>query len=162
MNEHLIPVEVADPDLDEDALRHRIAAGIATRRQLALENGLEFDALARGQAFLAVGDESPLKDLQLFQDKISVHLIIAPRAYARFGFLASVLKRLRWELHGLVVFYCNLLGQRQIVFNERLVHYLNTVSDHLQSAERLADQVVALQRRVEALERQLDEGTDEH
>ncbi|MBC8253989.1 MAG: hypothetical protein H8E35_08165 [Ardenticatenia bacterium] len=162
MSEHLIPVEVADPDLDEDALRQRIAAGIATRRQLALENGLEFDALAHGQTFLAAADDSPLKDLQLFQDKISVNLIITPRAYSRFGILASPLTRLRREIHGLVAFYCNRLGMRQIVFNERLVHLLSTLCYQVQSVEGLADQVAALQRQIEALERQLDEGTDEH
>jgi hypothetical protein len=161
MCEYTVPVEVSDPAIDEAALRRRVNEGIVKRQQLAIERGLDFEGLARGQAFITADDEFPLQDLQLYQDKIRVSLVLTPRPYMRLGFLMPILTRLRQEFHGLVAFYCNLLGQRQILFNERLVQLLVTFSYRLQSTENLASQLATLQRQVETLEHQLKKADED-
>jgi hypothetical protein len=155
MNDSTIPIEVGDPALDAAALRQRVADGITRRRQMAVERGLDFESLARGQLLMIATSDHWLKDLQLYQDKIHVHVVPAPSPYTDLRFLAAILTRLRKEFHGLAAFYCNLLGQRQILFNEKLVQILNVFSHSLKSAESMADQVADLQQRVEALEQRL-------
>lgn len=155
MNDYTIPIEVGDPALDAAALRQRVADGITMRQQLAAERGLDFETLARGQLLMPAADQHWLKDLQLYQDKIHVHAALTSPPYTYLSFPAAILIRLKRELHGLAAFYCNLLGQRQILFNEKLVQILNVFSHSLESAESLVDRVAELQQRVELLEQQL-------
>jgi hypothetical protein len=155
MNDYTIPIEVGDPALDAAALRQRVAEGITMRRQLAVEQALDFENLARGQLLMTAADEHWLKDLQLYQDKIHVHVIPSPPPYTHLSFLTAILMRFKKEFHGLAAFYCNLLGERQILFNERLVQILNVFSHSLKSAESTAEQVADLHQRVEALEQRL-------
>lgn len=164
MNDHpvpVIPIEACDPEIDDD-LRRRITEGIARRQQAVVARGLDFEVLAYGRAVFSAPAEPSLEELRLYQDKIRVHLAISPRPYTRFGILTSVLTKVRQELHALAAFYCNLLGQRQILFNERLVQLLTAFSHRLQSTQRMADQLDTLQRRVEALESRLGERPHEH
>jgi hypothetical protein len=155
MSDYTLPIEVDDPALDAAVLHQRVLDGISQRRQLAVERGLDFENLARGQLLMAATNEHWLKDLQLYQDKIHVHTTLTPPPYTNLGFLTAILIRLKKELHGLAAFYCNLLGQRQILFNEKLVQILQLFSHSLESAESLADRVAELQQRVEILEQQL-------
>jgi hypothetical protein len=156
MNDYTIPIEVGDPALDAAALRQRVADGITMRQQLAVERGLDFETLARGQLLMPAADQHWLKDLQLYQDKIHVHTTLTPPPDTCLGFLTAILIRLKKEFHGLAAFYCNLLGERQILFNERLVQILNVFSYSLKSAESTADQVADLYQRVEALEQRFE------
>lgn len=156
-----IPIEIGDPAIDYATLRQTLATDIVKRRRLAVERNLDFVGLAQGRVFTMTSDEFSLRELQLYQDKIHVHLTLTPRPYTRFGFLRSIFTRLREELHGLAAFYSNLLGQRQILFNERLVQLLATLSFRLQATESLVDQVASLQQRIEALERQLERRTND-
>ena len=156
MNDDLLPFEVGDPTLDEAALRRTVAKGIATRQQLAEERGFDFESLAFGRVFTPVTDNLLLKDLWLYQDQIHVHTTVAPQHVTRFGFLPSILTRLKWSLHGLAVWYSNLLGLRQILFNVALVQFLMDLSQQLRSLESLANQVATLQQQVEELQQQMD------
>jgi hypothetical protein len=161
MSDHTIPIEIDDPALDAAALHQRVLDGISRRRQLAVERGLDFENLARGQLLMTATNEHWLKDLQLYQDKIHVHAALTPPPYTYLGFPMAILIRLKKEFHGLAAFYCNLLGERQILFNEKLVQILNVFSHSLESAESLADRVAELQQRVEILEQQLQKN-DKH
>jgi hypothetical protein len=155
MSDHAIPIEVDDSALDVAALHQRVLDGISRRRQLAVERGLDFENLARGQLLMTAAGEHWLKDLKLYQDKIHVHAALTSPPYTYLGFPTAILIRLKKELHGLAAFYCNLLGQRQILFNEKLVQTLKVFSHSLESAESLAGRVAELQQRVEILEQQL-------
>jgi hypothetical protein len=155
MSDYTIPIEVDDPALDAAALRQKVADGITRRRQLAVERGLDFESLVRGQLLMTATNEHWLKDLQLYQDKIHVHVVPAPPPHTHLSFLMAILMRLKKEFHGLTAFYCNLLGERQILFNEGLVQALTRFSHSLHSMENLADQVADLHQRVEALEQRL-------
>jgi hypothetical protein len=145
--------EAGHSSTEMDALCNRLAQDIARRRKLATERGLDFELVAHGERHVSQDTEADFDDLQLYRDKIRVHLVMAPRRYTRLGLLPQLADRLRRELHGLPVFYCNLLGQRQILFNDRLLHLLASFAQRLKVTEDVADQVQALQRRIEALER---------
>lgn len=155
MNDDILPIEVGDPALDEVALRRTVAKGIAKRQRLAIERGLDFESLASGRVLMPVTHDLLLKDLWLYQDQIHVHATVGPQPFARVGPLSSILTRLKWRLHGLAVSYSNLLGRRQIVFNETLVQFLTDLSQQLRSLESLADQLATLQQQVDTLEQQM-------
>jgi hypothetical protein len=155
-----IPVLFGTSEAEQAAFRQRIAEGIARRRQQAVERHLDFQRLALGEHTPQAG-ASPLADLRLYQDKIYLHPTPAVRFATGIKPLDSLLAKIRGELHNLAVFYCNRLGERQMLFNQRLVQLVATLADADQTAV-LDDRVSALEKRLAELERRSMEGTGDH
>jgi hypothetical protein len=157
MNHPELPIQVDDPEINQEVLRQRLAEGIAARRKMADERGLDFAVLAHGRAYVDTSGRSPWQDLQILKNKIAVHPTIVSRTGGRCWFLEPLVIRLRREMHGLVAFYCNLLGERQILFNEVLLRFLAEHPADPSSDRTPADRIAALEQRVERLERRLND-----
>ncbi|MBK8905046.1 MAG: hypothetical protein IPM53_27950 [Anaerolineaceae bacterium] len=68
----------------------------------------------------------------------------------------SLLARLKRPLHQLTLFYVNKLGQKQIIFNDRLLRAVNSLAsldeEKGREIQALREQMTHLQQRIEALE----------
>ena len=157
MSDSLIPLAFNCSEIDQVALQQRIAEGIARRREMAAIQGLDFERLARGEIAPAA-DASPWEHLLIYQNRICVQPSRVERFSTGVGLVDRLLARARRELHSIAIFYCNLLGQKQMLFNRELLQVLESIISLSHSIEALQTRVAAMEDRIASLERQRDEG----
>ena len=74
--------------------------------------------------------------------------------------LGAFVNRFKRELHQLVVYYVNMVAERQVVVNDALVHTLNHLVHGLESStvKDLQGQLTDLQERIQNLEARVQNG----
>ncbi len=153
-------IEIHDEQIDAQDIVHRIRANIHTRHEVAQAQGLDFDAFVEGQYpegkrhFDKVVYHN-LRRANATYDGITVKKYVSPRSVPLVG---KLVQRLRGVAHDLVIYYVNMLGSRQMLFNGALVHLLNSLMEGLeQDAAHNAQELAALQAQVRALRAQVAE-----
>lgn len=144
--------------VESDKLWKRIVEGIAQRREGAVRQGIDFDRLARGEV-APVTNASFWDRLRIYQDRIYVQPSRAERFSTGIGLLDRVLAFVRRELHGVALFYCNRLGQRQMLFNREILQLLLSLNNLNHSLGMLNTRVERLERRVLEMEALLRKDT---
>jgi hypothetical protein len=157
MSDSLIPLRFSCSGIDQTALQQRIAEGIVRRREMAAIQGIDFNRLARGEVVLGAS-ASPWDRLLIYQNRICVQPSRVERFSTGIGLVDRLLRRVRRELHSIVIFYCNLLGQKQMLFNRELLQVLESLISLSHSIEALQTRVAAMEDRIASLEHQRDEG----
>ncbi len=144
-----------------------IRARIDARRAEADRQGADFEMLAAGRMTpmkptgLQPETYESFERVRLGFDKIPVALSLTE---LRLPVIGPMLQRVRHALHGLVLYYVNMLAGKQMRFNEAVARTLGGVIaafEHKPSThelESLSCEVAALQKRVAELESRLQDG----
>ncbi len=146
-------IQIGDPEIDVQTIMTRIRAGLIEH---ALESEIEFPTFAvaraqRGEVTRFSQDlYDQLEQANLNYDQIWVELSLIERQMPLIGPFVNRFKR---ELHRVVVYYVNMLGERQVTMNDALVRVLNQLVESLETPD---PQVKALERRVAELEARLE------
>jgi hypothetical protein len=133
----------------------RIREGLVTH---ALDQAVEFPTFAIAQAEQGEATRFSeelyyqLEQANLNYDQIWVEL---SQVEGQMPLLGRFVNRFKRELHRLVVYYVNRLGERQVTMNDALVRTLNALVHNLEGEADRAD-VLALQQKVAALEARLE------
>lgn len=151
MRDSSLSVILACPNIDAIALHQRIVEGIARRREAATRQGIDFEKLARGDIAPAA-NASPWDHLWIYQDRICVQPSRIERFSIGVGLLDKLLAWVRGEIHSVVTFYCNRLGERQMLFNRELLQVLKPLTNVPSSIDSLHARLIALEDRVASLE----------
>ncbi len=159
-------VQIDDPEIDVETIMARIREGLVAH---ALDQAVEFPTFAIAQ--VKQGESTrfseelyyQLEQANLNYDQIWVELSLVEDQLPLVGQFVNRFKR---ELHRLVVYYVNRLGERQVTMNDALVRTLNALVRHLEDDTAESLDVLALEEKVAALEARLTKlealvGTDE-
>jgi hypothetical protein len=154
-------VQIDDPEIDVQTIMERIREGLVEH---ALDEEVEFPTFAVARARRGASPRFTeelyyqLEQANLNYDEIWVELSLVEEQVPLVGAFVNRFKR---ELHQLVVFYVNLLGERQVTMNDALVRTLNRLVESLETGPEmatsdLAAEVAALRREVAALRSRLE------
>jgi hypothetical protein len=152
-------IEWRDPELDAEAIMREIRERIRQRRTQAEAQGLDFDAIAQGEASgQATGRFSRelyggLRQMRLSYNKVNVGPVLTTM---RVPLVGGLLQAVRAQLHQLVLFYVNMLASRQSLFNQQVVETTTKLVQELDH-QNDRDEIAALRARVEQLEKRLDD-----
>lgn len=151
-------VQIDDPEIDSDALYARIRTGLA---QHGPWPAIDFPIFERPRVPILQGDlfsselVEQLERLNASFDQVWVELSIIERLYPVIG---TIVNRVKRDLHQLVIYYVNQLGQRQRIVNEDIVRLVNRAILEIDAAD-----LTALRRdldhtnaRLAELERQIE------
>jgi predicted HicB family RNase H-like nuclease len=168
-------VQIDDPEIDVQEIMARIREGLIEH---ALDDDVEFPTFAVTRARRSAlspskgGDSShfskelyyQLEQANLNYDQIWVELSLIE---SRMPLVGRFINRFKRELHRLVVYYANMLGERQVTMNDALVRTLNQLVESLELSDEAAPSIEALQReladlraRLERLEAQMNKSGD--
>ena len=148
-------VQIDDPEIDVETIMARIREGLVAH---ALDQEVEFPTFAIAQAQQG---ESPrfseelyyqLEQANLNYDQIWVEL---SQVEGHMPLVGQFVNRFKREVHRLVVYYVNRLGERQVTMNDALVRTLNALVRNLEGSEADSSDVLALQQKVSELEARL-------
>lgn len=149
-------VEIRDPGIDREAVFQEILDNLIRRRRLAREQGLDYEALARGQP--ASPHHGPfsydlhysLKQMQASYNRIEVGLSLTE---SRIPVIAPLVQRVRLALHRLVLYYTNRMAGRQSRFNEYTLKAMTDLIKEIRDEnEELRREISGLEERLEDLE----------
>ena len=125
-------VQIDDPEIDVQTIMARIREGLVEH---ALDEDVAFPTFAVARARRGEGTRFPeelyyqLEQANLNYDQIWVELSMVEGQMPLMGRFVNRFKR---ELHRLVVYYVNMLGERQVTMNDALVRTLNQLVDSLE------------------------------
>jgi hypothetical protein len=125
-------IQIEDPEIDVETVMARIREGLAER---ALEQDVEFPTFAVTRARRGADPRFPeelyyqLEQANLNYDQAWVELSLIE---TELPLLGPFITRFKRELHQLVVFYVNRLGERQVTMNDALVRTLNELVESLE------------------------------
>jgi hypothetical protein len=141
--------EIRDPKIDTAEIGKIIAERIAQRHRYAQEHSINFDRLSQPTDLNEKSDEAIRWTLDLAEARQAAILIPPYTSSTDQGRLSSLISLLKKQAHNLVIYYINMLGQKQILFNESA-----TWAIALQQArfERLQAKVSALEQEIQKLE----------
>jgi hypothetical protein len=147
-------IEIRDEQIDTEAIMRRIRENIQKRRETAEAQGIDFDAFVKGLYREEVGHFDAavyynLRRANTLYDRVTVKQYVSPRHAPLIG---PLIQRVRAALHDLVIYYVNMLGSKQVLFNESLVYLLNGL---VQGLEKDAEELTALRQEVQELRAQL-------
>jgi hypothetical protein len=157
-------IEIRDDQIDAAEIMRTIRANIQKRREAARAQGIDYDAFLQG---LYTGDKGHfdaavyynLRRAAALFDRITVKQYVSPRSIPLVGGLAQ---RVRRSLHDLVIYYVNMLGSKQILFNESVVYALNSLVEGLERDNaRQAEEIATLRQELEALRAQVTRSAEE-
>lgn len=146
-------VESGDSNVDVASIMREIRARIQDRRAEADRAGLDFDVLAEGRMTTAKSTRltpatyESFEQVRLGYDKITVALSLTE---LRVPVIGSLLQRVRHGLHGLVLYYVNMLAGKQMRFNAAVARTLGGVIAAFES-EPASDELAALRGEISAL-----------
>jgi hypothetical protein len=162
-DESLVPVDDLDVQVVMDRIRESMVEG-------ALGDDVEYPTYAAARA--QSGDLPPrfseelyyqLEQANLNYDQVLAELSLVESTVPLLG---TVVNRFKRELHRLVVYYVNMVAERQVTVNDAVVHTLNHLVDQLEmdgarvarqpAVEALQRQVVELQERLQRLEARIN------
>ena len=153
-------IEIRDPAVDVEAVMRQIRANMHQRRLKAEAEGVDLEGFGAGLNVdvadsLSQETRDNLQRLGASYNKTNVGLFLTA---SRMPLLGFAWQKVRQSLHHLVLFYANRVANKQAVFNRYVVHTLTALIQDLTAGNgRLADQIEALQARVEALEAALEQ-----
>ncbi len=149
-------VQIDDPEIDVQTIMARIREGLVEH---ALDDEVEFPTFAVARARRGESLRFPkelyyhLEQANLNYDQIWVELSLVEKQMPLVG---SFVNRFRRELHRLVVYYVNMLGERQVTMNDALVRTLNQLTDSLEGPDEVHATIAALQGEVAELRARLE------
>lgn len=162
-------IQIEDPEIDVETVMARIREGLAEH---ALEQDVEFPTFAVTRARRGADPRFPeelyyqLEQANLNYDQTWVELSLVE---TELPLLGHFITRFKHELHQLVVFYVNRLGERQVTMNDALVRTLNelveslemepapqNLSDEDSETESTRQQLAAVQRELAELRTRLE------
>jgi hypothetical protein len=149
-------VQIDDPEVDVQTIMARIREGLVAH---ALDDDVEFPTFAVARARRGESTRFhkelyyQLEQANLNYDQIWVELSLVED---RLPLVGSFVNRFKRELHRLVVYYVNMLGERQVTMNDALVRVLNQLVDNLESPDATQADIEALQREVAELRSRLE------
>jgi hypothetical protein len=132
-------VQIDDPEIDVQTIMARIREGLVEH---ALDEDVEFPTFAVARARRGKATRFPeelyyqLEQANLNYDRIWVELSMVEGQMPLMGRFVNRFKR---ELHRLVVYYVNMLGERQVTMNDALVRTLNQLVDSLERSPELVE-----------------------
>lgn len=143
--------------VNHQQLSHRIAANLQAHQ---LQTPKTWASFALPQDFAAQPVASAAELKRAFEQAAqSYDQIWVENAISASG--NSLITRIKRLFHQLVIFYVNLLGQRQIKFNDRMLRLAQQliIADAQKAAEieNLCSQVDKLQKQIQQLEQQQHE-----
>lgn len=147
-------VEIRDKEIDTEAIMRQIRENIRQRREIAREQGVDFDAFVdglyrKGEGHFASEVYYNLRRASSSYDRITVKRYISPRQIPIIG---PLIQRVRISLHDLVIYYVNMLGSKQVSFNEAMVYVLSNLLKGLEKdAEQKAVELAALREEIQKL-----------
>ncbi len=153
-------IEIRDEQIDVQAVMRQIRANLQQRRAAAAAQGVDFDAFVAGlyqenQGHFAAAVYYNLRRANATYDRITVSRYVSPRSTP---FIGGWLQRLRGILHDLVIYYVNMLGSKQTMFNESITYLQNSLIEGLdKDAASTAAELAALRAEVQALRAELAE-----
>jgi hypothetical protein len=127
-------VQIDDPEIDVQTIMARIREGLVEH---ALDEDVEFPTFAVARARRGEATRFPeelyyqLEQANLNYDRIWVELSLVEDQMPLVG---KFINRFKRELHRLVVYYVNMLGERQVTMNDALVRTLNQLVDSLEQS----------------------------
>lgn len=147
-------IEIRDPEIDAEAIMRQIRANIRQRREAARTQGIDFDAFLDGIYHQDQGHFEPavyynIRRMNTMYDRITVKQYVSPRSVPLVG---ELMQRVRVAMHDLVIYYVNMLGSKQVLFNEALVYMLN---DLLAGLEKDAGEMAAMRKELDELRARL-------
>ncbi|HID63742.1 MAG TPA: hypothetical protein EYP49_13540 [Anaerolineae bacterium] len=154
-------IEIRDSEIDVEAIVAQIRENIRRRKQAHPELfDLELPTFPVGEPSPdeAAGDEAltfNLRQAAITSDEISVMMSPVKSSLPVIGSLWTTFKR---QMHGLVLYYVNILAGKQMKFNRHVVQVLQELAKRGATDEvaALRQEVEALRARVEQLERVAD------
>jgi hypothetical protein len=151
-------IEIRDEQIDAEAIMHTIRANIQKRREAAQAQGIDFDAFVQGLYSEGKGHFDAavyynLRRAATLYDRITVKQYVSPRKVPIAG---GLMQRVRGALHDLVIYYVNMLGSKQTLYNESIVYALNGLVEGLEkNLAQQAEEMETLRREVDSLHKQL-------
>jgi len=167
-DESLVPVD----DLDVQAVMHRIRESMV---EDALDEEVEYPTYAAAQARSSGLPTLFPEELyyQLEQANLNYDQVLAELSLveSQMPLVGAFVQRFKQELHQLVVYYVNMVAERQVTVNDAVVKTLNQLVDRLETdvapraqapeSEVLQRQISELEARLGRLEaRMADSGSD--
>jgi hypothetical protein len=167
-DESPLPMDDLDVQLVMDRIRESMIEG-------ALEDEVEYPTYAAARA--RAGNLPTLFSEELYyqleQANLNYDRVLAELSVveSQMPLVGTFVNRFKQELHRLVVYYVNMVAERQVTVNDAVVRTLNQLVDGLEMGaaprvqdteiEALQHQVVELQARLEHLEtRMADSGSN--
>lgn len=153
-------IEIRDDQIDVQAVMQQIRANLQKRREAAAAQGVDLDAFVAGLYREDHGHfDAPvyynLRRANATYDRITVSRYVSPRSTPVVG---GLIQRVRGALHDLVIYYVNMLGSKQTLFNEAIVYMQNSLIEGLdKDAEQIAAELAALRTEVQQLRIELAE-----
>jgi hypothetical protein len=132
-------VQIEDPEIDVQTIMARIREGLVEH---ALDEDVAFPTFAVARARRGEATRFPeelyyqLEQANLNYDQIWVELSMVEGQMPLMGRFVNRFKR---ELHRLVVYYVNMLGERQVTMNDALVRTLNQLVDSLEQSPEVPE-----------------------
>jgi hypothetical protein len=144
-------IEINDPEVDVDQIMERIRAD-AQRLRAQHGDGSDLPTYRLASAGAADADlDQHLRRAQATYDKLYVEMIVTRRNWLSDFPPFAILRR---ALHGLILFYVNILASKQTLFNTPVIHALNRLAER-QSAQVSKDEFVALHETLRQLEQRV-------
>ena len=153
-------IEIRDNQIDVQAVMQQIRANLQKRREAAAAQGVDFDAFVAGlnqdqQGHFDAAVYYNLRRANALCDRITVSRYVSPRPTPLIG---GLIQRARGALHDLVIYYVNMLGSKQTLFNEAIVYMQNSLIEGLdKDAEQTRVELAALRTEVQQLRTELAE-----
>jgi hypothetical protein len=153
-------IEIRDEQINTAEIMRTIRVNLKKRRETAQAQGVNFDDFVRG---LYTDDKGHfdaavyynLRRAATLYDQITVKQYVSPRAMPVVG---GLVQRVRSALHDLVIYYVNMLGSKQAMFNESILYALNALVEGLErDVERQSQEIASLQQELELLRAQVAE-----
>lgn len=142
--------EINDTAASPSALAQRIAANLATHKLQGPDHWPEFAITPASPGERPLLPPEAYAALQQAAESYDQIWVQPAPAASRFAFIT----RLKQAFHRLAIYYVNQLGERQMVFNDRLLR----VANHLVTRQdRPHPEVAALRRRVAELEARIEQ-----
>jgi hypothetical protein len=126
-------VQIDDPEIDVQMIMARIREGL---EEHALDDDIEFPTFAVARARhgprTRFSEELyyQLEQANLNYDQIWVELSAVE---ARMPLVGQFIARFKQELHRLVAYYVNMLGERQVTMNDAVVRTLNQLVESFEA-----------------------------
>src|SRR5687768_15364839 len=109
--------EIRDPEIDTAEIGKIIAERIAQRRRYAQGHSINFDRLSQPAGLSEKSDEAIRWTLDLVEARQATLLVQPYIVSSGQGWLGSLLALVKKQAHNLVIYYINMLGRKQILFN---------------------------------------------
>ncbi len=140
---------ISASNLDVAEIERVIDQSIAQRRQYAADRSIDFEALTRPIPLNEQMTRLNLELMHVYKANIRVKPFQIPTSQPLWRRMFYWLKQ---QAHNLVIYYVNMLGQKQISFNESVAQAIAGDHAHI---EMLTQKIVQLEAKIQKLEAQL-------